>query len=75
MYEKIIEILSKQLSIDASKIAEDSGIMENLGADSLDIVEISMEIEQEFNISISDEDIVKFKTPRDIVNYLESLEN
>ena len=71
MYEKIADILSKQLQIDKSKITEDSGIMENLGADSLDVVEISMAIEQEFNVSVPDEDIVNFKTPRDIVNYLE----
>ncbi len=70
MYEKIADILSKQLLIDKSKITEDSGIMENLGADSLDVVEISMAIEQEFNISVPDEEIVNFKTPRDIVNYL-----
>ena len=44
--------------------------MENLGADSLDVVEISMAIEQEFNVSVPDEEIVNFKTPRDIVNYL-----
>ena len=70
MYEKIADILSKQLLIDKSKITEDSGIMENLGADSLDVVEISMAIEQEFNVSVPDEEIVNFKTPRDIVNYL-----
>ena len=59
MYEKIADILSKQLQIDKSKITEDSGIMENLGADSLDVVEISMAIEQEFNVSVPDEEIVK----------------
>lgn len=74
MYEKIAEILSKQLLIERSKITEDSAIMENLGADSLDIVEISMEIEQQFNVSIPDEEIVNFKTPRDIVSFLEKLD-
>ena len=72
MYEKVVEILAKQLQIDKSKITEDSGIMENLGADSLDVVEISMALEKEFNISVPDEDIVNFKTPKDIVTYLES---
>lgn len=71
MYEKIVEILSKQLQIDKSKITEDSDIMENLGADSLDVVEISMALEQEFNISVPDEEIVNFKTPADINKYLE----
>ena len=74
MYEKIAEILSKQLLIERSKITEDSAIMENLGADSLDIVESSMEIEQQFNVSIPDEEIVNFKTPRDIVSFLEKLD-
>ncbi len=72
MYDKIIDILSKQLQVDRSKITEDSNIMENLGADSLDVVEISMAIEQEFNISVADEEIVNFKTPKDIVTYLEA---
>ena len=71
MYDKIADILSKQLHIDKAKITEDSNIMENLGADSLDVVEISMAIEQEFNISVPDDDIVNFKTPRDIIEYLE----
>lgn len=72
MYEKIIDILAKQLQVDKSKITEDSNIMENLGADSLDVVEISMAIEQEFNISVADEEIVNFKTPKDILIYLEA---
>lgn len=71
MYDKVIDILAKQLQVDRSKITEDSNIMENLGADSLDVVEISMAIEQEFNISVADEEIVNFKTPKDIVAYLE----
>ena len=75
MYEKVVEILSKQLQIDKSKITEDSHIMENLGADSLDVVEISMAIEQEFNVSVPDEAIVNFKTPKDIVDYLEQNSN
>ena len=72
MYEKIYDILAKQLQVDKSKITEDSNIMENLGADSLDVVEISMAIEQEFNISVADEEIVNFKTPKDIITYLEA---
>ena len=73
MYDKIVEILSKQLQIDKSKIKKESNIMENLGADSLDVVEISMALEQEFNVSVPDEEIVNFKTPEDILNYLGSL--
>ena len=72
MYNTVIDILAKQLQVDRSKITEDSNIMENLGADSLDVVEISMAIEQEFNISVADEEIVNFKTPKDIVEYLEA---
>ncbi len=72
MYDKIAAILAKQLKVEISSIKKDSNIMDNLGADSLDIVEISMAIEQEFNISIQDEEIVNFKTPDDIMKFLEA---
>jgi len=75
MYEKIVEILAKQLQIDKSKITEDTEIMEELGADSLDIVEILMEIEQEFGVTVPDEEIVNLKTPADISKYVEDHTN
>ena len=59
MYEQIVAILAKQLQIDPSRITEDTDIVEDLGADSLDIVEALMELEQTFSISVPDEEIVK----------------
>ena len=70
MYEKIVEILANQLKLDPSSISEDTDIVEELGADSLDIVEIVMEIEQAFHLSVPDEKIIEFKTPKDIVKYI-----
>ncbi len=72
MYEQIIEILAKQLQIDPSKISEGTDIVEDLGADSLDIVEVLMEIEQAFGLSIPDEEIVNFRTPKAILDYIEA---
>ncbi len=72
MYEQIVAILAKQLQIDHSRITEDTDIVEDLGADSLDIVEALMELEQTFSISVPDEEIVKFRTPKDILNYIAS---
>ena len=69
--EKVIKILSDQLGIDEAQIAKDTDIMETLGADSLDIVEMIMTIEEEFGVTISDEIVSGFKTVGDVVSYLE----
>ncbi len=72
MYEQIVEILAKQLQIDPSKINENTNIVEDLGADSLDIVEILMELEQTFSVSVPDEQITNFRTPKDILTFIVS---
>lgn len=72
MIEKIKEVLSKQLRIDIDKIDNDANIMEDLGADSLDVVEMLMTIEDTLGISIPDEDVVQLKTVRDIAEYVEN---
>jgi len=69
--EKVIRILSDQLGIDEAQITKDTDIMETLGADSLDIVEMIMTIEEEFGVTISDEVVSGFKTVGDVVAYLE----
>lgn len=71
MKERIIDVLSKQLRIDASEINENSNIMDDLGADSLDLVEILMVLESEMGITISDEDALTLKTVGDVAEYLE----
>lgn len=71
MKERIIDVLAKQLRIDPSEITEDSSIMDDLGADSLDLVEILMTLESEMGITISDEDALTLKTVGDVADYLE----
>lgn len=67
--DKIREILSEQLSVDAESINTDTTI-EDLGADSLDLVEAVMNIEEEFGITIDDSDIENLKTVGDFLNYI-----
>jgi len=68
--EKVIEIISEQLNVKLDEIKDSSELVGDLGADSLDAVEIVMEVEEAFEIEISDEDADKFKTVGDIVNYI-----
>lgn len=74
MFEKVKVILSEQLNVKADKIKPESKIVEDLGADSLDVVELLMTMEDDFGISVSDEEAVKLKSVQDIVNMLESKE-
>lgn len=69
--EKVTEIIANQLSVPADKIKESTNIAEELGADSLDLVEILMSLEDEFGISIPDEAIPNIKTIGDIVAFIE----
>ena len=70
MYEEIVAILAEQLQIDPAKIAPDTGIVDALGADSLDVVEIIMALESRFGIMVPDEEIEEFRTPTDIQNHI-----
>ena len=70
--QKVIEILAKQLRVDQAKINEKTNIAADLGADSLDLVEILMTLEEEFNISIPDEAIPGIVTVGDLVKYIET---
>ena len=72
MFEKVKAILAEQLNIKADKIKPESKIVEDLGADSLDVVEMLMSVEDKFNVSVSDEEAVKLKSVQDIVTLLES---
>ncbi|HER24210.1 MAG TPA: acyl carrier protein [Candidatus Atribacteria bacterium] len=68
--DKIKKIIVDQLGVDESKITEDSSFVDDLGADSLDIVELIMAFEEEFDLEIPDEDAEKIKTVGDVVKYL-----
>ena len=69
--DKVKELLAAQLNISKDKIQDDSKLVEDLGADSLDMVEMLMTLEDEFGVSISDEDALNLKTVADIVSYIE----
>ena len=71
--EKVKEILAKQLEISVDEINPSSSLTEDLGADSLDVVEIVMALEDEFDVEISDEETAKIKTVDDIVKHIDSL--
>ena len=68
--EKVKSILGKNLGFSITKIKENSKLVEDLGADSLDKVEIIMDIENEFNLTIPDKDAEKFETVKDILDFL-----
>ncbi len=69
--EKLTTIIADQLGIDEANITEDT-TMEDLGADSLALVELVMSVEEEFEIQIEDEDMEKFKSVGDVLDYIES---
>jgi len=71
MIEKVKEVIAKQLRINASDISDDAAVVEDLGADSLDIVEMLMTLEDEMNIIIPD-DATGLKTVKDIATFIEN---
>ena len=72
VFEKFVEILADQLDVDKDTITPETKIAEDLNADSLDVVEMLMAIEDEFNIEIPDEEIENFKTVNDVVEYIQN---
>lgn len=72
MFEKIQEIIADKLSINVDDISQDSSFVEDLNADSLDIVELVMALEDELELEIPDEDVEKFVTVGDVVNYVKA---
>lgn len=68
--DRVKKIIVDQLGVDASKISQESSFVDDLGADSLDIVELIMAFEEEFDIEIPDEDAEKIKTVGDAIKYL-----
>ena len=72
-FEKVKEIIVETISVDEDKVTMEAKLADDLGADSLDAVELNMALEEAFDISISDEDLMKFVTVGDIVNHIESV--
>ena len=71
IFDKVKSIIAEQLDIDEDSITLESVIIDDLGADSLDIVDLVMSFEDEFDTEISDEAIEEMKTVGDIVHYIE----
>lgn len=73
-FEKIKSVIVDQLGVDESQVTMDASFADDLGADSLDVVDLIMGIEQEFDIEIPDEDAEKISTVGDAVNYIKDLD-
>ena len=73
VFEKLREMLAEQLEISADEITMDTNIVEDLGADSLDVVELIMSLEDEYDLVITDEAVRELHTIREVVEFIEKL--
>ncbi len=71
VFEKLRAILSHQFDVEADTITMETNIIEDLGADSLDVVDMLMSLEDEFDVEIPDEEIEKMRTVAEVVAYIE----
>ncbi len=72
-FEKIRTILSEQLSVEEDEITLSSNIIDDLGADSLDLVDMAMTVEDEFGIELPEEMLEKVQTVEDVINYIDNI--
>ena len=70
--ERVIKIVAEQMGVEKAKVAVETSFVNDLGADSLDTVELVMELEDEFDVSIPDEEAEKIKTVGEAIKYVES---
>ena len=70
-FESVKSVVAEQLSVDANEVKLESRFIEDLNADSLDVVELVMALEEKFSIEIPDEDAEKIKTVKDVVDYID----
>jgi len=68
--DKVLGIIASQIQIDADQVTPDASFMDDLGADSLDTVELIMALEEEFDIEIPDSDAEKIRTVQDAIDYM-----
>ena len=74
MKERILEIIAEQFNMDVSELDEYMSFQDDLNADSIELVELVMTIEEEFETEVSEEDLEKLKTVGDVIDYVEDLE-
>lgn len=72
LIDDIKEVVVEQLSVDVNEVKEDAKFVEDLGADSLDVVELVMALEEKFDIEIPDDEAEKIATVKDVITYIES---
>ncbi|MBQ8107139.1 MAG: acyl carrier protein [Ruminococcus sp.] len=72
VFDKIREIIVEQLDVDEDKVTAEASITEDLGADSLDVVDLVMSIEESFDVEVPDEEVENIKTVGDIVKFIEA---
>lgn len=72
LLEKIKKIVSEQLDVDPDQVVPEASFVDDLGADSLDLTELIMAMEDEFDMEIDDEEAQKLRTVQDVINYIES---
>ena len=72
--EKMIDIIVEQLSVDKDKVVAGASFVDDLGADSLDLVELIMAMEEEFDVEIPDEEAEKIATVQDAIDYVNKLQ-
>jgi len=73
VYDKMRDVLAAQFDVEPDKITRETDLMNDLGADSLDLVELIMTLEEEYGITANDESIYEHKTVGEISDYIESL--
>lgn len=73
MFEKVKAILVEELGVDEDKVTKDANIIDDLGADSLDVVEMIMALEDAFDITVNDDEAQKLRTVQDVVTYIEKV--
>ena len=74
MKERILEIIAEQFNMDVNDLDEDMNFQEDLNADSIELVELVMTIEEEFETEVSEEDLEKLKTIGDVIDFVEDLD-
>lgn len=74
MFEKVSKMLAEQLGVAVDSITPDSEVVKDLGADSLDVVELMMALEDEYGITLPEGEVESIKTVQDIVNMMEKLQ-
>ena len=70
--ERIVELITNQLGVEKSEVVPDATFVDDLGADSLDLVELIMAMEEELDLEIADEEAEKLRTVQDVINYIKA---